>query len=159
MKTNSTITQIFQLFLESEEHKNNSKIKKLKNFIFKCYECKRLFESANDYNEHEYQKHSRTLCECCKFFIDSDIYTLHLRKCEHIFNHNPHKNRTRNYLKRTITDKYKKQKGWGEKNILQKLTNTPFILSRKAFRNFLTQYELKNYKIPGRSISFRPSLN
>jgi hypothetical protein len=50
-------------------------------------------------------------------------------------------------LKKSTTDNYKKQIGSGEGNILQKLTTTPFILSRKAFRNFLTQYELKNYKI------------
>jgi hypothetical protein len=50
-------------------------------------------------------------------------------------------------LKRSITDNYKKQIGSGEGNILQKLATTLFILSREAFRNFLTQNELKNYKI------------
>jgi hypothetical protein len=39
------------------------------------------------------------------------------------------------------------QIGSDEKNILYRLKITPFILLRKAFKNFLTHYELKNYKI------------
>ncbi len=136
------------IFLESKESNNKSNWKKFKNdFIFKCYECKKNFDCSNDYYEHENQKHSRVLCEFCNFLIDSDIYNFHIDKCELIFNHYSTQNRTKNCLNRTITDKSMNQIGSGEKSILFGLKNTPFILSRKAFKNFLTQYEMKNYKI------------
>jgi hypothetical protein len=77
------------MILESQERSNKSNRKNFKNdFIFKCYESKNFFDCSKDYYEHESQKHSRALCECCNFSIDLDIYNFHtqittLLKIEH----------------------------------------------------------------------------